>query len=237
MTVSPRWGHRSCATIIGPWLPDPAASGSPLARRRSSTPSPCTASRSHSSPSAAASGPAKHGAAPPLTSPRARGFTLRCLQRMPGHVHRRQAPPCVGHERQRVHREVLVMERTAHHPQRELRAGFPDAQAVERQPAFLAAAGPRTAGDPLHRPGIPLEHHVRRAQKGARPSSHPRTVGQCGALRGFAQQCSRKVQARRSPQLLTSCGLHLLGPSERRPNGLQPIRLSLDPTASRQRRS
>jgi hypothetical protein len=33
-------------------------------------------------------------------------------------------------------------------------------------------------------------------------------VGECIALRGFAQRCSRKVQARRSPQLLTSCGLH-----------------------------
>lgn len=138
---------------------------------------------------------------------------------MPGHVHRRQAPPRVGHERHRVNREVLVVKMAAHHPQRELRAGLPCAQAVGRQPAFVAAAGPSTARDPLHRPGIPRDHHVRRAEKGARPSSHPCTVGQCSALRGFAQRCSRKVQARRSPQLLTSCGLHLLGPSERRPNG------------------
>jgi len=143
---------------------------------------------------------------------------------MPGHVHRRQAPPGVGHKRHRVNREVLVVEMTAHHPQRELWAGFPRAQAVRRQPALLAAAGPRTPRDPSHRPDIPLDHDVRRAEKGATLSSRLRPVGECIALRGFAQRCSRKVQARRSPQLLTSCGLHLLGPSERRPNGPQPSR-------------
>ena len=127
---------------------------------------------------------------------------------MPGHVQRRQAPPGVGHEPHRVNREVLVVERTAHHPQRKLRAGFPRAQAVRRQPALLAAAGPRTAGNPFHRPGIPFDHHVRRTQKGTRLSIRLRTVPECSALRGFAQRCSRKVQARRSPQLLTSCGLH-----------------------------
>jgi hypothetical protein len=143
---------------------------------------------------------------------------------MPGHVQRRQAPPGVGHERHRVNREVLVVEMTAHHPQRKLWAGFPRAQAVPRQPAPLAATGPRTPRNPFHRPDIALDHDVRRAEKGARPSSHPRSVAKCIALRGFAHRCSRKVQARRSPQLLTSCGLHLLGPSERRPNGPQPSR-------------
>ena len=143
---------------------------------------------------------------------------------MPGLVQRRQAPPGVGHERHRVNREVLVVEMTAHHPQRKLRPGIPRAQAVRRQPALLAAAGPRTPGDPFHRPGIPFHHYVRRTEKGATRSIRLRTVAQCSALRGFAQRCSRKVQARRSPQLFTSCGLHLLGPSERRPNRPQPSR-------------
>ena len=127
---------------------------------------------------------------------------------MPGHVQRRQAPPGIGHEPHRVNREVLVVDRTAHHPQRKLRTGFPRAQAVRRQPALLTAAGPRTAGDPFHRPGIPFHHHVRRTQKGTRLSIRLRTVPECSAPRGFAHRCSRKVQARRSPQLFTSCGLH-----------------------------
>jgi hypothetical protein len=143
---------------------------------------------------------------------------------MPGHVHRRQAPPGVGHESHRVNREVLVVEMTAHHPQRELWAGLPRAQAVRRQPALLAATRPRTPRDPFHRPDIAFYHYVRRTEEGATLSIRIRAVGECIALRGFAQRCSRKVQARRSPQLLTSCGLHLLGPSERRPNGPQPSR-------------
>ena len=127
---------------------------------------------------------------------------------MPGHVQRRQAPPGIGHEPHRVNREVLGVDRTAHHPQRKLRTGLPHAKAVRRQLALLTAAGPRTAGNPFHRPEIPFHHHVRRTQKRTRSSIRLRTVPECSALRGFAHRCSRKVQARRSPQLFTSCGLH-----------------------------
>jgi CheY-like chemotaxis protein len=117
--------------------------------------------------------------------------------------------------------ERIVQQRTAdaHHPQRELRTGFPCAQAMRRQPAFVPAAGPSAARDPSTGRTFPSTTTYGAQRKGRGSASASAPWENASPFGGFAQRCSRKVQARRSPQLLTSCGLHLLGPSERRPNG------------------
>jgi hypothetical protein len=160
------------------------------------------ASRSHSFPSEAATGPAKHRPAPPL----ARG-SPRHLQKMAGHLHRCQAPPGVRNEGGRVNREVLPVSAAPHHPHRELRTGLPLPPAMTRERALLTTSRPRTAGDPRRRPKPSLlVHHVRRAEEGsARSDSGMADVrrggmGEYDAPRGFAQRRPRKVQARRSPQ-------------------------------------
>lgn len=144
---------------------------------------------------------------------------------MSGHVHRRQAPAGIRHEGRRIHREVPGVDTAAHHPQRELRAGLALPPTVVRRRALLPTTGPWTAVYPHRRPRRSLVHQVRCAQKRA-PAGRDAgdfaavrrsDVGECTALRGFAQRRPRKVQARRSPRR-SGCGLHLPGPSEKRLN-------------------